>query len=83
MIETLLVVGIVIACTAWYVRHKLRRRARERALRNATGLQVLEKRYATGEIDRDEYLLKRGDILGYPVTSPSSHPDPAVSANYQ
>jgi putative membrane protein len=32
--------------------------------RRSTGLDVLEERYARGEIGRDEYLQKRDDILG-------------------
>jgi len=65
MIEMLLIVGIAMACTAWYVQHKWRRRARRlAALRSPTGLELLALRYARGEIDRDEYLQKRGDILG-------------------
>jgi putative membrane protein len=28
------------------------------------GLELLDERYARGEINRDEYLQKRGDILG-------------------
>jgi uncharacterized membrane protein len=66
MIEPLLIVGIVIALTAWYVQHRWRRRVRiMAALRDSTGLELLARRYARGEIDRDEYLEKRGDILGY------------------
>lgn len=72
MIEPLLIVGIVIACTAWYVQHKWRRRARTLAvMRDSTGLELLARRYARGEITRDEYLEKRGDILGYHAVSPS------------
>jgi uncharacterized membrane protein len=68
MIEMLLIVGIAVACTAWYVQHKWRRRARRLAeLRSPTGLELLSLRYARGDIDRDEYLQKRGDILGQPV----------------
>lgn len=67
MIEPVLIVGIVIAATAWYMQHKWRRRVLDQTLRNATGLEVLARRYARGEIDRDEYLQKRADMLGYQV----------------
>ncbi len=64
MLEPILIVGIAIACTAWYVQHRWRRRARNLAkLRDPNGLEVLAKRYARGEIDREEYLEKRADIL--------------------
>src|SRR5690349_8970011 len=47
MIEPILIVGIAIACTAWYMQHIWRRRrARKRALRYPTGLEVLAARYA-------------------------------------
>jgi putative membrane protein len=32
--------------------------------RRPSGLDVLEERYARGEINRDEYLQKKKDILG-------------------
>jgi putative membrane protein len=32
--------------------------------RRSSGLDVLEERYARGEINRDEYLQKKKDILG-------------------
>ena len=32
--------------------------------RHAAGLDALDQRYARGEIDRDEYLQKRGDVVG-------------------
>ncbi|HXJ02319.1 MAG TPA: SHOCT domain-containing protein [Micropepsaceae bacterium] len=32
--------------------------------RRSTGLAILEERYARGEIDREEYLQKKQDILG-------------------
>src|SRR5215471_6485463 len=68
MLEPILIVAIVIAATAWYVRHKWRKRLRALAIRNpreGTVLDLLARRYARGEIDRDEYLQKRSDILGY------------------
>jgi uncharacterized membrane protein len=77
MLEPILIVGIVIAATTWYVQHKWRRRMRALAAvrdrRESTVLEVLGRRYARGEIDREEYLQKRSDILGYPGM-PQSRP---------
>jgi len=75
MLEPILIVAIVIAATAWYVRHKWQKRLRALAIRNpreGTVLELLARRYARGEIDRDEYLQKRSDILGYQGMPPSS-----------
>ena len=56
MIEPIIIVGIAIACTAWYMQHIWRRRrARKKALHSHTGLEVLAARYARGDIDRAEY----------------------------
>ena len=69
MLEPILIVGIVIAITAWFVQHKWRRRVRAMAAmrdRDTAVLDLLARRYARGEIDRDEYLQKRSDILSYP-----------------
>ncbi len=68
MLEPIIIVAIVIAATAWYVQHKWRKRLRALAARDpreATVLEVLARRYARGEIDRDEFLQKRSDILGF------------------
>jgi len=78
MLEPILIVGIVIACTAWYVQHKWRKRVRalaamRDATRDPTGLELLAKRYARGDIDRDEYLQKRNDILAAAV-APQQRP---------
>ncbi len=35
-----------------------------RTERRSAGLEALDERYARGEINRDEYLQKRRDILG-------------------
>jgi uncharacterized membrane protein len=64
MLEPILIVAIVMAATAWWVQHKWRRRVRTMAkMRDATGLELLARRYARGEIDRAEYLQKRDDLL--------------------
>jgi len=64
MIEPILIVGIAIAATAWYMQHRWRKWLRNRAtVRASTGLEVLARRYAWGDIDRDEYLQKRADIM--------------------
>ncbi len=72
MLEPVLIIAIAIACTAWYVQHKWRKRVRtlaavQEATRDPTGLELLAKRYARGDIDRDEYLQKRNDILAATV----------------
>ena len=36
----------------------------ERSERRSSGLAILDERYARGEINRDEYLQKKQDILG-------------------
>jgi len=69
MLEPILIVGIVIAITAWFVQHKWRRRVGAMAAmrdRDTAVLDLLARRYARGEIDRDEYLQKRRDILSHP-----------------
>ena len=68
MLEPILIVGLVIAATAWSVQHKWRKRLRALAIRDpqeGTVLELLARRYDRGEIDRQEYLQKRSDILGY------------------
>ena len=52
----------VIAAMVWLVRSF--RRSNERGERSNAGLDVLEQRYAGGEINRDEYLQKKRDIAG-------------------
>jgi uncharacterized membrane protein len=75
MLEPILIVGLVIAATAWYVQHKWRKRLRALAIRDpreGAVLELLARRYARGEIDRQEYLQKRSDILGYQGMPPRS-----------
>ena len=61
----LLVFALVIAALVWFVRAILRPQDRAlRAERVSAGLDVLDQRYARGEINRDEYQQKRADLLG-------------------
>jgi putative membrane protein len=71
MLEPILIIAIVIALIAWYVQRRWRRRVRQAAaMRETAGLEVLARRYARGEIDRDEFLQKRDDILEFADASP-------------
>jgi uncharacterized membrane protein len=64
MIETLVVVGVVIVITDWYLRYRWWRRRTQGA--QSSVAEVLAMRYARGEINRDEYLQKRDDIHACP-----------------
>ena len=54
-IGPLLFWGLIIAAIVFVVRRTGHHRA---------GLEVLEQRYARGEIDREEYLQRKVDIAG-------------------
>ena len=59
LIATILIVpGLGIAATVWYMR-----RWRARELRPQIELEPLNQRYALGDIGRTEYLQNRDDIL--------------------
>jgi putative membrane protein len=54
-----LVVGIV-----WLVRSMTGSGAHHHPSKRSAGLEVLEERYARGELNRDEYLEKKKDMQG-------------------
>jgi putative membrane protein len=58
----LLVVGVMAA--VWFVRGSWHSGNDMLNDRRPNGLAILEQRYARGEVDRDEYLQKKHDILG-------------------
>lgn len=60
-VSVAVIVGIVFL-VIWAVRSTSGRGALH--ARRSAGLDVLEERYARGEINRDEYLLKKKDIAG-------------------
>ena len=56
---------LIVALVAWMFRSGSRGRdSSGRLERRSPGLDVLEERYARGEINRDEYLQKKRDIAG-------------------
>lgn len=64
-----MIVGIVIligivALVVWLVRSVASPGMHHLPLRRSSGLDVLEERYARGEINRDEYLQKKKNIGG-------------------
>lgn len=65
MIIWILFLVVVIAAVVWFVRsipHAANGQLRPE--RRSLGLDVLEERYAKGEIQRDEYLQKKRDLGG-------------------
>lgn len=54
----------IIAGVVWLVRSIATPGAHHLSPKRSAGLEVLEERYARGEINRDEYLLKKKDIQG-------------------
>jgi putative membrane protein len=60
----LLILVLIGAAVVAVVRTGSAQSRPENAPQRSTGLEILEERYARGEINRDEYLQKKQDILG-------------------
>jgi putative membrane protein len=56
--------ALIIAGVVWIVRYTTDWGDHPRVGRRQPGLDVLEERYARGEINREEYLQKKKDIIG-------------------
>ncbi|WP_316196396.1 SHOCT domain-containing protein [Bradyrhizobium sp. SZCCHNS3053] len=54
----------IVAMVVWILRSFAGSGMHYAPPRRSPGLDVLEERYARGEINRDEYLQKKGDIDG-------------------
>jgi len=65
LVVVLAVIATIVFAIAWPFWYIRRRRARERCPEIA--LEVLNQRYALGEIGRSEYLQNRDDILAAQV----------------
>lgn len=64
MIIWLLLLVVIVVAVIWLVRSTTQGGGREPPPRRSAGLDVLEERYARGEVDRDEYLQKKRDLTG-------------------
>ncbi len=53
---------VILIAVVWYARDSSLSGVLQTAPRHSTALDVLEERYARGEINRDEYLEKRRDL---------------------
>ncbi len=61
----LLFLALIVTVVVWLVRYSIGwGDLPPRSERRPPGIDVLEERYARGEINRDEYLEKKRDILG-------------------
>jgi len=64
MIFWVVILVAVVAVIVWLVRSTGTGVHQLSPPRRSAGLDVLEERYARGEINRDEYLQKKKDIAG-------------------
>lgn len=55
---------LVVVALVWIARGSSRGGVLPNGGRRLPGLDILEERYARGDIDRDEYLQKKRDIRG-------------------
>jgi putative membrane protein len=60
----IVILAAVVALVVWLVRSVASPAVHHLPPRRSSGLDVLEERYARGEINRDEYLQKKKDIGG-------------------
>lgn len=64
MIIWVVILIAIVALVVWLVRSPVSSGMHQLPPRRSSGLDVLEERYARGEINRDEYLQKKKDIGG-------------------
>jgi putative membrane protein len=64
MIFWLFILFLIVAAVMAFMRPGSFHDRADNAPRRSSGLEILEDRYARGEINREEYLQKKQDILG-------------------
>ena len=58
----LVIIAAIIAVAVWFVRSQSLTGSQRSPERSSGALEVLEERYARGEVNRKEYLQKKRDI---------------------
>ncbi len=61
----LVLIALVIIAVAWVIRASAGSGEARNAAPTSRALEVLEERYARGEIGRDEFLQKKRDMQAY------------------
>jgi len=64
MVVWVVILIAIIVGVVWLVRSMAAQGGHQLPSRRSPGLDVLEERYARGEINREEYLQKKRDITG-------------------
>lgn len=64
-ISMILFWGVVILAIAGLAKWLMQQPSGGGSLRGETPLQILQERYARGEIDREEYEQKRQDLMSH------------------
>ena len=59
----LVILAVIIAGVVWFVRSQPLAGSQRSLERRSPALEALEERYARGEINREEYLQKKRDII--------------------
>lgn len=62
MIFWIIILAVIIAAVVWFARTIAPSGMHQSYPQRSPGLDVLEERYARGEINREEYLQKKQDI---------------------
>jgi uncharacterized membrane protein len=58
----ILIIAVLAAVAIWDVQRRLRKRRDTPRRLTSSGLDILDARYASGEISRDDYLKMKADI---------------------
>jgi putative membrane protein len=57
-------IAVIVVASVWFLRRFAPIGPHRMASPRSSGLDVLEQRYARGEINRDEFLQKKADLVG-------------------